>query len=166
MTDYTLSGDAGSFGFTGYPTPARMFAGTGSFSLSGQVAELVRNITVTGTALRLKLTRLRLHEPIVTGDGKPQPQFQQWWQRQCESIEQAFDGLAEQVAAIQAAYDAAAQANAAASAANNAVTEVQELTETVQSTVTAIEDGTYNFDQITIGGQPFGNVGGNVGPLP
>lgn len=166
MTDYTLAGDHCGFALTGIGTPARLFGGSGSFSLSGQTAELVRNLTITGTTLVLALTRLRIMDKIGRPDGTPTPEFHRKMQRRDEAIEAAFAGLASQVSALQATYAATAQANAAASAANNAVAQVAALTETVQSTVTAIEDGTYNFDKITVGGTEFGNVGESFQPLP
>jgi hypothetical protein len=160
----TLTADPGTFTLSGKPIGPRLVATTGRLALAGQIANLGRSFEVA-MPLTLLLTRLRITDVIARPDGTPTPQFHLKMQKRDEAIEAAFSGLAQQVAAIQAAYDAAAQATAAASAANNAVTAVEDLATTVQSTVTQIEDGTYNFSKLTVGGQQFGNVGGEFAAL-
>jgi len=159
MTNYTLVAAAGIFGLALSQPAGVLYAETGMFGVSGQTANIVRGYVQADTPLRLKLDRLRLHEKIVTPEGKPTPQFQVWWQRHCEAIEQAFAGLADQVAGIQAAYDAAAQASAAASNANNAVVTVQGALADVQVVSDQLQAGTLNLDAVTVGGARFVNDG-------
>lgn len=159
MTDYTLTADAGGIAATGFGVPALLFGGHGSITLGGQEATLRRIYAVEAEDLVLKLDRLNSTVSIVDAKGRPTPQFQRYWQRHCEAIETAFGNLLNFVFSIQAAYDAAAQASAAASSANNAVAAVEVAVADVDATLTAIEDGTYNFDEITVGGTKFVNDG-------
>jgi hypothetical protein len=68
----------------------------------------------------LKLPRLPTRFGIVDKAGQPVTAFQQWWQSFASKIEEAFNALADTVAAIAAAQAAADAANAAAAAASAA----------------------------------------------
>lgn len=97
--------------------------------------------------MALNLPKFQLGVPIVEKDkGTPTFTHHQWWQEFAKSIEDAFDSLAENVAAIAAAQAAADAANTAAANAQTAADNAQTAANTAQ---TAANNAQTTADNIT-----------------
>lgn len=158
----TLSAAPGTFSLTGGDVGAgSSFVGVYQFAETG--ASLTRSFDVDiGADGNLRLDRLQAGTSYFNDKGQPTAQMQQFWQRHCVAIEQAFASLRKSVDAIQTAYDAAAQASAAASQAQAVVETVNETAATLQTTVDQIQSGDFNFEAVTIGGNKFVNNDGEL----
>lgn len=88
--------------------------------------------------MALKLPRLQRTTPIVDNNGFPSLQFHRDNDKFASSIEEAFNQLAESVAAIAAAQAAADAANAAADAANTAADAAASTAAMTSSGVTGV----------------------------
>lgn len=84
--------------------------------------------------MALKLPRLPRDVRIVDERGYPTVGFQIWWQTFADKIEEAFNALADNVAAIADAQAAADNANAAAAAANTAANNAQNTADAITET--------------------------------
>jgi hypothetical protein len=158
-----MTADAGTFTLTGQAIANRMKPATAIFAAAGQTAITGRSYDFPTVDGNLRLERLNSTSPIVDpATGYPSAQFQRFWQRHCEAIENAYSALSVQVDGLTAAYEAAAQATQAASAANNAVVEVQQATEAAQEVVTQLQSGELNLPAITVGGKRFVNDDGEL----
>lgn len=149
MPSGTLTADSGAYTLSGGFIGRAITAEAASFLISGAV-ELARSLAVDIGSLTLSLPRLEIATSYFNERGQPTPQMQIFWLRFKTAIEEAFNNLANSVAAIQAAYDAAAQASQAAVNANAAAVAAQQTTETLTADVDDIKAGIYNFPQITV----------------
>lgn len=83
--------------------------------------------------MALKLPRLQQKVSMTDRGGLPTLSFHRWWNTFAGSIEEAFNQLADTVAAIAAAQAAADAANAAAAAAKTAADNAQTAADTAQN---------------------------------
>ena len=119
--------------------PIRLGYIAASLAWAGGTPVIGPNLT-TGLAItKPRLDRLTRGQEYYDNKGRVGPQMQVLWQRNVESVEGAFTGLINQVAAIQSALDASLAAQATATAAALAAQEVSNSATLASSYTVPIE---------------------------
>lgn len=128
--------------------PIRFSIAPAVLSWSGKILNIGASLTTGLAVTKPRLDRLTRGQEYYDNRGYVGVQMQSLWQKNVESVEGAFAGLIEQVAAIQAALDAAQAAQDTATDAaqqaldiTNSVTLANSTTVPVDGNLTATSAG-------------------------